>query len=134
MQPYRLIQLADAQSGPIRSLSYGPTDNENITGCHANFRRGRLSKDRVQIAEEIGSPIYHDHCITALTSLSPSENLPLSLQKGCIISGCMDTKIRIFDLLNNLISTLEGSFDGLAILWNLNNFQQIRSFGPHESS
>lgn len=69
----------------------------------------------------------------------------------------MDTKIRIFDLLNNLISTLEGhskgvisfswlssclypahllsgSFDGVAILWNLNNFQQIRSFGPHESS
>eukprot|EP01040_Poterioochromonas_malhamensis_P013893 gene13893-15331_t len=157
MQPYRLIQLVDAHSGPIRSLSYGPTDNEILTGCHANICRWRLSKDRVQIAEEIGSPMYHDHCITTLTSLSPSENLPLPLQKGCIISGCMDTKIHIFDLLNNLISTLEGhfkgvisfswlssclypahllsgSFDGVAILWNLNNFQQIRSFGPHESS
>lgn len=40
MQPYRLIQLVDdAHSGPIRSLSYGPTDNEIITGSHANIRR-----------------------------------------------------------------------------------------------
>lgn len=64
----------------------------------------------------------------------------------------MDAKIRIFDLNHNLIATLEGhhkgvisfswlngtqlisgGWDGLAILWDLNSLQQIRSFGPHEN-
>jgi WD40 repeat protein len=64
----------------------------------------------------------------------------------------MDTKIRIYGLDNNLLATLEGhskgvisfsctrehqlisgGWDGLAILWDLATFQQIRSFGPHEN-
>ncbi len=83
MQPYQLIQTVFAHDGPIRSVTYGPTENEIITGCQAdapNIRRWRLSKDLLQI-EEIGSPIFHDHWVTALTSLKPSENLPPLLQK-----------------------------------------------------
>jgi WD40 repeat protein len=69
----------------------------------------------------------------------------------------MDCKIRIFDNNNQLVGTLvghtkgvisfswlshsdgsspfliSGSWDGSAILWDLNTFQQVSSFGPHEN-
>lgn len=64
----------------------------------------------------------------------------------------MDSKIRIFDLNNNLVATLEGhnkgiisfswtadfqlvsgSWDGTAILWDVANAIPLQSFGPHEN-
>lgn len=88
MEPYRLIQCVFAHDGPIRSVYLGPTENEIITGCQAdspNIRRWRLSNDLMQI-EEIGGPIFHDHWVTALTSLKPSERLPSLLQQVICLS------------------------------------------------
>ncbi len=82
MQPYRLVQSIYAHDGPIRSIAIGPTENEIVTGSQAdapNIRRWRLSKDLMQV-EEIGSPIFHDHWVTALTALKPSNSLPPLLQ------------------------------------------------------
>jgi WD40 repeat protein len=64
----------------------------------------------------------------------------------------MDSKIRIYDSNGNILGSLvghskgvisfswtksfqliSGSWDGLAILWDMNSFQQLRSFGPHEN-
>ena len=90
MEPYRLIQTVFAHDGPIRSVAQGPTENEIITGCQAdspNIRRWRLSKDLMEI-EEIGSPIFHDHWVTAVTCVKPSESLPPRLQKVFPLHKC----------------------------------------------
>lgn len=78
MKPYQLIQSIFAHDGPVRSVCIGPTNNEIITGSQSdspNVRRWRLSADLMEV-EEIGSPIFHDHWVTALTALKPATNLP----------------------------------------------------------
>jgi WD40 repeat protein len=82
MDPYRLIHSIFAHDGPVRSLTLGPTENEIVTGCQSdspNVRRWRLSADLMSV-EEIGSPIFHDHWVTALTALKPNSQLPSLLQ------------------------------------------------------
>jgi WD40 repeat protein len=71
--PYQLIASQIVHDGPIRSIAIGPSNNEILTGCQGDVpcvRRWRLSND-MDSFEEIGSPLYHDHWVTALTSLSP---------------------------------------------------------------
>lgn len=82
-------------------------------------------------------------------SLLPSY---LLFPQGCIVTGCMDSKIRVFDADGTLCQTLEGhnkgvisfswtrdgslvsgAWDGVAILWDLGSGQPILRFGPHEN-
>ena len=86
----------------------------------------------------------HDYCVTSLTSLPANASRTL-YSKGCIICGCTDSKIRIFDSeTNSLQRTLEkhtkgvislswvttsigdlyllsGSLDGTANVWDLSS-------------
>lgn len=74
--PFKLIHALFAHDGPIRCACEGPTENEIITGCQAdapNLRRWKFSKDFLE-AEEIGAPIFHDHWVTAVTSLPPNSS------------------------------------------------------------
>ncbi len=72
---YLLINSIVAHDGPIRSIAIGPNENEILTGCQSdspNLRRWRLSQDCLSM-EEIGTPIYHDHWVTAVTSRPPNS-------------------------------------------------------------
>lgn len=74
--PYRLINTILAHDGPIRCITKGPTSGEIITGCQSDaphVRRWKLSADFLSV-EEIGGPIYHDHWVTAVTSLLPDPH------------------------------------------------------------
>jgi hypothetical protein len=78
MEPYRLIQQVFVHDGPVRSICHGLTENEIVTGCQSDsphVKRWKLSSDLLTM-EEIGSPIFHDHWVTALTSLKPSASNP----------------------------------------------------------
>ena len=100
--------------------------------------------------------MFHDHWVTAVTSL-PADASRAFYLKGCIISGCNDSKIRIFDSeTNSLQCTLEGhakgvisfswlttstndlyllsgSWDGTARVWDLSSQSCIQELGPHEN-
>ena len=72
---YQLINSFHAHDGPIRSVAIGP-NNEILTGSQSDspcLRRWsvKLGEDSV---EEIGTPLYHDHWVTAITSLKPDLN------------------------------------------------------------
>lgn len=77
--PYRVINSIIAHDGgPIRSITLGPHDDELITGCQSdapNLKRWKISDDYKTITE-IGSAIYHDHWVTALTVLKKDESRP----------------------------------------------------------
>jgi WD40 repeat protein len=80
--------------------------------------------------------------------------------QGCIVTGCMDSRIRVFDSVGNPISMgeghqkgiisfswtrsylqlISGSWDGTAKIWEFNTTVPgliaivcIRTFGPHEN-
>jgi hypothetical protein len=83
MEPYRLIQQVFVHDGPVRAICHGPTENEIVTGCQSDsphVKRWRLSSDLMNM-EEFGSPIFHDHWVTALTSLKSSTSNPSLLQE-----------------------------------------------------
>jgi len=74
--PYQLLNALFAHDGPIRCACNGPTENEIITGCQGdvpNLRRWKLTNDFTD-AVEINSPIFHDHWVTAVTTLSPDSS------------------------------------------------------------
>lgn len=76
MQNYILINSLQVHDGPIRCLSKGINPNELLTGCQSNspcVRRWKFSDDFLKL-EEIGSPIYHDHWVTAITALTPDPS------------------------------------------------------------
>ena len=122
---YRLINSVHIHDGPIRCLSVISNTSEGsveiFSGCQSdapNVRKWNLFKksDFVEEINEIGTPIYHDHWVTALTSLPPDSNR-LVYPNGCLITGCMDTKIRIYDFSTGLlVSTLAGHTKGCYIL------------------
>lgn len=151
--PYVLVNTFLAHDGPVRCISVGPRDGEILTGCQSDaptLRRWKLAADLLSF-EEIGSPILHDHWVIAVSSRSAAHGLqryPL----GCIVTGCMDAKIRIFDdngepqgklightkgvisfswtATNYLVS---GSWDGSAILWDIQTERSLQKFSPHEN-
>jgi hypothetical protein len=74
---YILVNAIPAHDGPIRCICNGLNDLEIITGCQSsapNIRRWRISPDLLSI-EEIGTPIYHDHWVTAVTSRRSTDLL-----------------------------------------------------------
>ena len=153
---FSLVSELHAHAGPVRSMALGPV-GELISGCQADapeIRRFVLSgggssagvsgsssssssSPEVPDLIAMGESILHDHWVTAVTSLKPgvNENYP----QGLIITGCMDSIVRVYDpntlaiLLkleghekgiisfswtpkNKLIS---GSWDGCAKIWDL---------------
>lgn len=149
--PYQLVNSLLAHDGPIRSFCQGPS-GEIVTGCQADSPCvRRWAKSSNGGLEEIGSPLFHDHWVTALTSLGADANRNV-YPEGCIISGCMDSKIRIFDRNGILVHTLtghnkgiisfswttsglliSGSWDGTARLWDLSSNSCVLVLQPHEN-
>lgn len=89
---YQLINVLLAHDGPVRCLSLGIASNEILTGCQSdapNLRRWRLKEDSLEF-EQIGSPIYHDHWVTAVNSRSPHHNIPSYPQVtiSCFYNNC----------------------------------------------
>ena len=88
--------------------------------------------------------------IPAITSLGPGK---LDIYpEGCIITGCQDSSIRIFDSIGNLLNILQGhekgvisfswtselklisgSWDGSARIWDLTTGSMLQMLGPHEN-
>jgi len=155
---YRLISEQIGHEGPVRSMSLGPDINCDIlSGGQESLPRGRKwklsssSSSLVDIIED-GESLFHDHWITAITSL-PKGKSNLYTQ-GCIITGCMDSHIRIYDCDGKLIHILEGhakgvisfswsnngsgylisgSWDGTAKIWDIEEGSCISTLGPHEN-
>eukprot|EP01041_Mallomonas_annulata_P006848 gene6848-13870_t len=155
MQEYRIVAEIAAHEGPVRSLCVGPL-GEIVSGSQdSNVRRWALSEkpegETIQVlCDEFGSSISHNHWIPALISLSPGK---LELYSdGCIITGCQDCMIRIFDTMGNLLGTLKGhekgvisfswtnnynlisgSWDGTARVWDISTGTCIQVLGGHEN-
>ena len=71
--PYKLVNSLHAHDGPIRSITIGPS-GEIVTGCQSdapNLRRWAWNGESI---EEIGTCVYHDHWVTALTALQPDPS------------------------------------------------------------
>eukprot|EP01038_Epipyxis_sp_PR26KG_P006801 gene6801-9316_t len=152
--PYKLINSIHAHDGPIRCLTLGPNEQELVTGNQSdnpNMRRWMYDALNGSLEDVGADAIYHDHWVTSVTSL-PVNTLRTVYPQGCIVSGCMDTKIRIFDSLGVLMLTLEGhakgvislnwtedykllsgSWDGTASMWDVTTGTRIKTFGPHEN-
>lgn len=140
---YSIIGEFYAHDGPIRSLCIGPL-GEIISGCQSDSPHAKKWNIVAKALDLSGSPIFHDHWVTALTS---------SVQMGFVITGCMDSIIRIYDSVGNPVMVLEGhtkgvisfswtadgflisgSWDGCAKVWDLNqNGKLLLSLGPHEN-
>ena len=161
---YRLVSEQVGHTGPIRSICLGPDEgNEILTGGQESLptaKKWRLtssspssssssSSTSIDIIEE-GESLYHDHWITAITSLPKGKSNLYS--QGCIITGCMDSHIRVYDCDGNLIHKLEGhskgvisfswsssgylisgSWDGTAKIWNIEDGSCLNTLGPHEN-
>ena len=140
---YSIIGEFYAHDGPIRSLCIGPL-GEIVSGCQSDSPHAKRWTLVGKALESTGSPIFHDHWVTAVTS---------SAQMGLVITGCMDSVIRVYDTIGNPSMVLEGhekgiisfswtasgllisgSWDGTAKIWDLNqNGALVNTLGPHEN-
>ena len=155
--PYKIVG-ALYHDGPIRSICVSPYTGEILAGSQSktsNVHRWMTNYDNCIDglefkSDDSGNPIYHDNWITSMICLPPNR-LP-TFPEGCIITGCMDCVIRIFDLTGNPISELightkgvislswassfyllSGSWDGTAKIWNLSNATCICTMPNHEN-
>eukprot|EP01036_Dinobryon_divergens_P030892 gene30892-40205_t len=157
---YKLVNAIHAHEGPIRSIAVSKVSRadgiihyEIVTGCQSDSPNAK--KWALDCNDEIlsvGSPLYHDHWVTALTSLS-ADGSRIVYPEGCFITGCMDSKIRVFDNISaTLQSTLvghskgvisfswttsfmliSGSWDGSAKVWDLTSNACISTLNGHEN-
>ena len=90
------------------SICIGPL-GEVITGSQADSPSARrwTIKDSI-LFEELGEQVFHDHWVTALTALPPGRHP--AFPEGCFITGCMDSRIRVFDPVGNPITELTGHY------------------------
>ena len=68
--PYQIVSSIMAHDGPVRCATIGP-NGELVTGSQSdspNFRRWQETADGW---EKIGESVFHDHWVTAITSLPP---------------------------------------------------------------
>lgn len=120
MSQYRLVSELYAHSGPVRSLSLSPS-GDIVSGSQAdspNIRMWHLGQNAESNApelSEVGVAIPHDHWVTALTRL-PSGSGNAMYPGGCIVTGCMDSKIRIFSPIGEPMMILEGHSKGVISL------------------
>lgn len=155
--PYKIVG-ALYHDGPVRSMCVSPYTGEILAGSQSktsNVHRWLTSYDNCIDglefkSDDSGNPIYHDNWITSLICLPPNR-LPM-FPEGCIITGCMDCVIRIFDLTGNPISELvghskgiislswtssyyllSGSWDGTAKIWNISNASCVCTMSNHEN-
>eukprot|EP01039_Chlorochromonas_danica_P003554 gene3555-3892_t len=153
MDSYQLLLTQIAHDGPIRSLSLGTLPGEILTGCQSDLpcvRRWKLSSN-CDAFVEVGSPLYHDHWVPALITLRADPTRE-AYPEGLIITGCLDSKIRVFDSSGNLLKYLlghskgvisfswttnnllvSGGWDGLAIVWDVFSGTELIRLGPHEN-
>ena len=150
---YRLVnEVYQAHEGPVRSLCIGPLGEvcSGDSGSNPQCKRWLIANKALEMT---GSPLFHDHWVVAVTSLPPSV---AANHNGFIITGCMDSKIRIFDSIGNPVMMLEGhqkgvisfswtasgqlisgSWDGTAKVWALDwaahQGNCVMTLGPHEN-
>ena len=110
-------QINGHDESPIRALAIGPF-GDLITGSQdCMLKRWTVNDDGSY--EPFGgntNSIAHSHWITAITSLNPNV-CPDLYPNGCIVTGCMDKCIRVFDgLTSELLVTLEGHEKGVISL------------------
>lgn len=145
---FKLIGKIFAHEGPVRAVAVGPL-GDILTASQDNSCKSWILGD--QDYEQVGESIPHNHWVTAVTSLNSGvdNNFP----NGCIITGCMDGSIRLYDpisheLLNTLVGhekgvisfswscrgdLLSGSWDGTAKCWSLESGVCTTTFGPQEN-
>jgi WD40 repeat protein len=150
MEPYNLVNVLHAHDGPVRCIAFG-SNGRFVTGCQSDSPCVRSWSIKVNSVEELGVPLYHDHWVTAITILSPNQQRAFN-PEGCVITGCMDSKIRVFDNNGALLNTLEGhskgiisfswttvgflvsgSWDGSALIWDLSSSSIVQRLQPHEN-
>lgn len=150
MEPYKLVNVLHAHDGPVRCIAFG-TDGKFVTGCQSDSPCVRSWLIKNNSVEELNAPLYHDHWVTAVTLLSPDSSRTFN-PEGCVITGCMDSKIRIFNYNGVLLNTLNGhtkgiisfswtnsglllsgSWDGTALVWDLVSGSVVQRLQPHEN-
>lgn len=158
MTTYKIVAEHYAFDGPVRSICIGPL-GEIVAGNQSDSPSVKrwMFKDKFHF-EQVGDSLFHDHWVVAVTSLPPGKNP--AFPDGCIVTGCMDSKIRIFDSIGNPIheiighekgvisfswtstgDLISGSWDGTARLWSLEQSsmtQMVQSqckfiLGSHEN-
>jgi hypothetical protein len=66
--PYQLVESLHAHDGPIRCAAIGPS-GEIVTGCQSDAPNFRVWRREGLELREVGTPVYHDHWVVAITSL-----------------------------------------------------------------
>jgi phospholipase A-2-activating protein len=134
---FSLVGQIAAHEGAVRSMACKVDGSVLFTGGSDAFVRVWDI-----LTGELMSTISHDHCVTAI--LVDDEH-------HYVITGCMDTNIRIFDFKYEEVNRLaghtkgvisltrhenilvSGSWDGTAMLWDLQTFQCYRKLEGMEN-
>ena len=158
--PYKIVGKIYAHDSPIRSLTLGP-EGDIVVGSQSTsesppvvrrFNVGYINciDGLEQVITEIADPWYHDHWVTALTSSAQAKG---ASKKNLLVSGCMDSNIRLFDTAtSSMLGLLEGhskgiislnwtdngyllsgSWDGTAKVWDVENRKCIKTLSNHEN-
>lgn len=115
LEPYKIVHKIHAHNEPIRAMCNGPFNDIVTASQDRTVKRwiGVVNDDGSEVVvEQFGDIITHNHWVTSLISLKP-EVLP-AFPNGLIITGCMDSIIRLYDgLTSELLYTLVGHEKGI---------------------